>query len=349
MKAREYFNFKGRNFKLSFLKWHERLRRGAPLRYFLKPKEDNRTPFGKRDDGLGGILLIWLASFLLLASFTGRPAAALALSLPLLVIEALVLKKYRALRERRRRLEQRYWLAGQKFMGDILKMDPQQEFYPYVHDILAGLPGFQEVRLKPNKEQEGGKNNQGADLEGVYKGLRVVVRCVLQKGEQKTVADDLRTFARELHLGEYQHGLYLTTGEFDAGVFSVVKGAARKGIQIKLVNRYRLMDLARQAGSRVFQEEEPALGTQAMSGWGKRAAVLTAIRDSAFGSRKRAKSYFLYGLLLLLGSFFLKGSTALGLIYLFFAVLNFVFGASSLYFGRPLEEIDPLEGLGPEK
>ena len=86
-----------------------------------------------------------------------------------------------------------------------------------------------------------------------------------------------------------------------------------------------------------------------MAGTGKRRAVLTALRDSAFGSRKRAKSYFLYGLLLFAGYLLLKSSTALSLVYLFFAVLNFGFGAYSLFFGRQPEEIDPLEGLGQRK
>ena len=90
-------------------------------------------------------------------------------------------------------------------------------------------------------------------------------------------------------------------------------------------------------------------GAKALTATGRRTAVLTALRDTAFGSRKRAKSYFLYGLLLFAGYLVLKSSTALSLIYLFFAVLNFGFSAYSLLFGSQLEEIDPLEGLGQKK
>lgn len=349
MRARKHFSFRGRNFKLSFSKWQERLRKRSPLRYFLKPKEDSRSSFGKRVDVLVGSFLIWLASFLVLSSLTNRPAASLALSLPLLVIEVLVLQRYRSLRERRFRLEQRLYHAGQKFLGEVSKMDPQREFCPYLRDLLAKLPGFEEVRLKGEKDQKGGQGNQGIDLEGLYQGSRVAVRCVLQEGDKKVLPDDIRDFARALQQSEYRHGLFITTGEFDTGVFSVLKESARKGVQIKPVNKYRLMDLARRAGTGVFQEDGFAGGAKALTATGRRTAVLTALRDTAFGSRKRAKSYFLYGLLLFAGYLVLKSSTALSLIYLFFAVLNFGFSAYSLLFGSQLEEIDPLEGLGQKK
>jgi peptidoglycan/xylan/chitin deacetylase (PgdA/CDA1 family) len=195
MRARKHFSFRGRNFKLSFSKWQERLRKRSPLRYFLKPKEDSRSSFGKRVDVLVGSFLIWLASFLVLSSLTNRPAASLALSLPLLVIEVLVLQRYRSLRERRFRLEQRLYHAGQKFLGEVSKMDPQREFCPYLRDLLAKLPGFEEVRLKGEKDQKGGQGNQGIDLEGVYQGSRVAVRCVLQEGDKKVLPDDIRDFA----------------------------------------------------------------------------------------------------------------------------------------------------------
>jgi hypothetical protein len=77
--------------------------------------------------------------------------------------------------------------------------------------------------------------------------------------------------------------------------------------------------------------------------------VLSALQDSAFSSRKKAKGYFWYGLLLLGGYFLLKSTSALSLVYLFFAVLNLLLGAGSLYFGRSVEELDPLEGFNPEK
>lgn len=348
MKARKYFSFKGRNFKLSISKWRERLGRGSHLRYFLKPREDPRTPFGKKVDVLVESFLVWLGSFLLLANLTNRPAASLALALPLMVVVVLGLKRYRILREERRRLEKRLYLAGQNFLGEVRKMDPQREFRPYLRDLLAGLPGFEEVILKGESGEKGGAEDPGIDLEGVYQGSRVAVRCVLQEDGTKVLPGEIRDFSRALQLGGYQNGLYVTTGEFEGSVIRVLREAARQGIRIKPVNRYRLMDLARRAGAGVFQKDGLAGGTRAGTEKDKRAAVLASLRDSAFGSRKKAKSYFMYGLLLLAGYIFLKGSTALSLIYLFFAVLNFGLSACSIFFGRQLEEIDPLEGFGPK-
>ena len=166
-------------------------------------------------------------------------------------------------------------------------MDPQREFCPYLRDLLAAL-GFEEVRLT------GGQGSQGVDLEGVYQGSRVAVRCVLQEGDKKVLPDEIREFTRALQQGGYQHGLYITNGEFETGVISAVREAERKGVQVKPVNKYRLMELARLAG-RVFRKTACRGRSLAVSG--KRAAILTALRDSAFGSRKRARA-ILYGLLL---------------------------------------------------
>ncbi|OPZ74431.1 MAG: hypothetical protein BWY80_00586 [Firmicutes bacterium ADurb.Bin456] len=346
MKTRKYFSFKGRNFRLSISKWRERLGRGSHLRYFLKPREDPRTAFGKKIDVLVESFLFWLGIFLLLANLTNRPAASLAFSLPLLIVAVLGLKRYRVLREERRRLEKRLYLAGQKFLEEISKMDPHREFRFYLRDLLANLPGFEKVIIKEGKDEQGGEDKPGIDLEGIYQGSRVAVRCVLQGDGNRVVPGEIRDFSRALQLGGFQNGLYVTTGEFEGSVTRVLKEAARRGIRIKPVNRYRLMDLARRAGTGVFQEDRLTGATGEVAEKDKRAAYLATLRDSALGSRKKAKSYFWYGLLLLAGYIFLKGNTVLSLAYLFFAVLNFGLSACSILFGRQLEEIDPLEGFG---
>ncbi|MCL6635766.1 MAG: hypothetical protein K6T29_08385 [Peptococcaceae bacterium] len=109
------------------------------------------------------------------------------------------------------------------------------------------------------------------------------------------------------------------------------------------------MDLARRAGAGAFQGDGAVPGAPARTAGERWSAALVAFRDSAFGSRKKAKSYFWYGLLLYGGYILLKGDTALSLFYLFFAALNFLLGAGSLYFGKTPEDLDPLEELGSEK
>ncbi len=342
------FKIKERNIRLSFLNWRERLRKGAHRRYYLhKPKEDTRSVFGKKLDLLGTLLLVWLASFFLLAGFTGQPLTALVLSIPLLAVGALPLKKLWEQRERRRLLRQQIWLAGQKFMEDISKI-PGKEFLPYVRNILAALPGFQDVKPYIGKNREGDPE-QGLDLVGIYKGAPVAVCCIRPEGKEKLGPEEIRAFVGALHLNGYKIGLFITSGKFEAGGRSVVREAARRGINIKLVNRYGLTDLARRAGSSVFQGEKGTGGASAQSAGGERAAVLNVFVNAAFGSRKKAKTYFLYGLLLYGGYALLNGSTKLSLIYLFFAAFNFLMGVGSLFFGGAPEETDPLEGLGAEK
>jgi hypothetical protein len=214
-----------------------------------------------------------------------------------------------------------------------------------VCDILNRLPGFQ-LRVKVEKEDPAG-DNRGFDLEGTYKGVPLGIWCLHQVGVDVTAAE-ARSFAGALHLAGYNSGLIVTTGDFAPGVRRVVGEAARKGIRIKAVTRYSLAELARQAGCSVFRGTEavPEIAPRAVPK--KPLMVLAALQDSVFSSRKKAKSYFIYGLLLLAGYFILKGTSVLSLVYLFFAGINLLLGAGSLYFGRSVEERDPLEGFNPE-
>lgn len=353
-KMRGLFTWKGRSFRLSMKRWRERQGRGAAVRYFLrKPGEDNRTGLGKTVDIAGGLLLIWLTSFVFLANITGKPAAALALSLPILAASAYLLKKISEHRDKRRTYRRNLWQAGQRFMEDILKMNPQKDFLPYVRDILAGLPGFQSVALKTAGKTGKQGDYQGIDLEAVYKGTPLAIHCRRQEGMGRAFPEDIRAFAGAMQLGGFKNGLFVTTGEFEPGVLPVIREFARRGINIKPVDRYRLMALARQSGSAAFRGDETLSGVP-FTGTGNRFRavienLVTALLESAFSSRKKAKNYFLYGLLLYGGYILLKGSGALSLVYLFFSVLNFLMAAGSIYFGKSLEEIDPLEGLGSEK
>jgi hypothetical protein len=342
-KVRELIKLRGAKLFLGLKKRRAGLHKNNPARFCVKPKEDTRSVLGKKLDILVGLLVSWLVAFFLLVNITGQTASAFVLSLLLLVVEALLLKKVLDLRERRRQIHKRLYLAGKKFSEDILNMEPKSQFPLYVCDILNRLPGFQ-LRTKVEKGKPAG-DNQGFDLEGTYKGVPLGVLCLHQVGESVTPAE-VRAFAGALHLAGYNNGIIVTTGEFTPGVRRVVGEAARKGIKIKAVSRFGLAELARQAGCSVFESTEVAPGTGIRT---KPLMALENLRDSVFSSRKKAKSYFIYGLLLLAGYYLLKGTSALSLVYLFFAVLNLLLGAGSLYFGRSVEELDPLESFNPEK
>ncbi|TEB04511.1 hypothetical protein Psch_03271 [Pelotomaculum schinkii] len=345
-KVRELIKLRGAKLFLGLRKRREGLHKSNPAKFYLKPKEDTRSALGRRLDMLVGLLVSGLVAFFLLVNITGQPANAAVFSLLLLVLEALLLKKALHLKERRRRLQKQLYLAGEKFSEDIVNMEPKSQFPLYVCDILTRLPGFQ-LRAKAKKEDPAG-DNQGFDLEGTYKGVPLGVWCLHQVGGEVTPAD-VRAFAGALHLAGYNNGLLVTTGDFAPGVRRVVGEAARKGIKIKAVTRYGLAELARQAGCSVFQSTEAGPEVVPRTVPKKPSMVLAALQDSVFSSRKKAKGYFIYGLLLLAGYFLLKGTSALSLVYLFFAVLNLLLGAGSLYYGRSVEELDPLEGFNPEK
>jgi len=313
-----------------------------------EPKEDTRSVLGRRVDQLCGLFLIWLASFLLLVSLTGRLVIAFILSVPLLVLEAVVLQKILITIEQKRQQRRRFWLAGKKLFEDISKMDSLNEFKLFVRGIIAGLPGFQTVRFIMSKENESGSDVQCIDLEGVYQGIPVAILCARPERDKKITPFDIRSFASALSLGGYKNGLFVTTGEYGPGVARVIKEFSRKGINIKLINRYGLMNLALRTGFGVFNEEGTVPEISSLTAGERRAAVITAFWDSVF-SYGKAKSYFLFGLLLYGGYVLMRGTTFLSLFYLSFALLNILMGTACLYFGRSVGEADPLKGLGPDK
>ncbi len=340
------FKFRGQILHLNFRRWRERQGRRAALRYFLqKPKEDSRSMLGRTMDIVGGLLMVWLTGFVLLANLTGRPAVSLILSVPVLGAAAIALKKVSVLREKRRKYQISLWLAGQRFMEDILRMNPQKDFRSYVRDILERLPGFQQVNLKTDTGER--EQDQGYDLEAVYKGRLLAVHCRPLEAGSKSLPGEIRAFAGALQLGGYKNGLFITTGEFGPGILPVIREFARNGINIKPVDRYRLMDLARQAGLAAFPGSESEPGTPLEAAGKKLKAavetIVTALLESTFSSRKKAKSYFLYGILLYGGHILLKDYAGLSLVYLFFAALNLLLAAGSIYLGKSLEEIDPLD------
>jgi hypothetical protein len=337
---------KGRNFRPSFARWKERHDKGAVLRYyFQQPKEDARTMVGKSVDYIGGLLLVWLAGFLLLLNLTRRPAASLTISLLLLAAEALILKKVLEKQGQRRKIRQGLWLAGQRFMDEVLRLDPRKEFKPLIRDMLDSLPGFEELTLRTDRKKQHQGDNL-IDMQGIFRGVPLGVKCARPEGDRRVTPEEIRSFSGVLQGEGLKHGLYVTTGDFAAGVMQVVRKSARKGIKIMLVNRYGLIGLARQAGFGVFREGADAPGAFLKARSQRRMDVFL---DSAFGSRKKARSYLLYGLLLYGGYLLLKETTSFSLIYLLCAVINLLLGAGSLLFGRTPDQIDPLAGLGSEK
>lgn len=313
-----------------------------------RPKEDTRSVFGRRVDQLCGLLLLWLASYLLLASLTGRPAASLLISVPLLGLEAVMLRKYFSVIYRKRQERQRYRQAGDKLLADVLKMDSRNEFKLFVRDILARLPGFQVVRIKKAKNKENGPEEQDIDLEFTYQDIPLAVTCMRPEKEQKITTSQIRSFAAVLHRQGYKNGLLVTTGDSLPSVVRVIRAYSRRGVHIRIVNRYGLINLALRAGVGADRAEEDAPVISPLPAGEKRAAVINVLWDTIF-SYGKAKHYFLFGLLLYGGYILVRGTYFLSLFYLSFALLNILLGIACLYLGRSAGEADPLKKLHPGK
>ncbi|MDD3654933.1 MAG: restriction endonuclease [Desulfotomaculaceae bacterium] len=319
------------------------------MAYTIKePKEDTRSFLGRQVDRVGTLLLVWLITFLLIANLTENLTTALMFSIPLLVAEVLVLRKFWQIRLQKRQNRRRYWLAGQKIIRNLKNMHPESEFKPYVREIIASLPGFQNVVLNP-VDGEGSEEVKkwGIDLTGDYHGTPVAIQCKYPEGDKEITSADIRAFAGSLKLEGFKNGLLVTCGEFGPGAARVAVELSQKGINLKLINRFRLIELARRAGRDGVSSEQARHEVTSDAG-GNRARIITALKDTIFTNRTKAKSYFLYGLLLYGGYILMRGTSKLSLIYLAFAGLNLLLGACCLYLGRSIDDKDPLAGLGSD-
>jgi len=305
-----------------------------------KSKKDARSALGRRFDQLCGLFLIWLASFLLLASLMEKLQTAFIFSIPLLVLEAVLLRKLFFIIDRKRQLRRKFRLTGKKIFDDIAKVNSRHELKLIVLELFRRIPDFQTISLNSSEKQE-------IDLIGVYQGTPVAIQCACPEGNRKIKRSDIQSFAGALSLGGYKNGLLVTTGEHSPGVTRVIKQIFRRGINIKPIDRYGLVNIALRAGLESLREKDAQQGIS-LSAADESRTTFPVVWDSVFRFEK-AKSYYLFGLMLYGGYILMRGTTFLSYFYLSFALLNIFMGTICLYLGRSIVNTDPLKGFGPDK
>lgn len=294
---------------------------------------NKRSLLGRRFDQLCGLFLIWLVSFLLLASLIGNLLLALGLSIPLFALEAMLLRKFLPAFADKRQARRNFWLNGQKFLDNISRMSTE-EYKLAILELFSQVPHFSNVLRREEAE---------IDFSAVYREAPVAIKCL----QSRITPTMLRSFVDALILDGYKNGILVTTAEYHLSVTRALKEISTKGIKIKLIDRYALMRLALRGeyGGRVAEADVKA--DKLVATKPRRQAVFTALSDSIFRFEK-AKSYFLFGLLLYGGYMLMRDVFWLGLFYLLFALLNICLGLICLYLGRSIAVSDPLQGFQPE-
>ncbi|MCL6638927.1 MAG: hypothetical protein K6T80_04490 [Firmicutes bacterium] len=94
-RGRKFVERGGRLIRLEYEKWRERLRKGMALRFSVKSREDRRSALGRRIDTAGFYFLLWVATLFLLSRAAGSFKTAVLFSVPVLALEALIIRKIR--------------------------------------------------------------------------------------------------------------------------------------------------------------------------------------------------------------------------------------------------------------
>lgn len=310
----KFFSTGKRLFRLDVEKWREMRKRGRYLRYYIKPVRDDRNKLARNVDFYGVLLVAALATLALAESYSGSHVRALTVSVPLLAAEIYIAFKLRKFFLDHARLRNRLWAAGRQCLEKIKSTGDEGNLEELVVDILGKIDGFTDVHTVNGAPGEEALRDPGIAIRALYRGEPLAVRCLApEPGDAAVKADKVTQFREDLKKLGIKGGVLVAAGTFTPEC----RRAALEGkTRITLVDAYRLVELARQTGHRVF----PAAAGDADAGRENSVLMYRRMLRIALG-REKARGYlFAAGIMLamysltLAADIFSPGYLAFGII-----------------------------------
>lgn len=315
------------------------------IKYYRKPRADNRGRLARFIDYYGFLFLLGLITTVLVMASTQNPVAGLAIAAILIFIEARVFRLVTDRQRKRARLHHRYFLAGENCMKAILELEHGTEFNTLVAKVLSGQEGFTNMRVLGTGNGGENSNDPGIDLEGLYLGDPVAVKCSFTKDPGKETGQAyIREFIGSLAEKDCKTGVFVTIGKFNHRAYDLAKSLRGK-FDLHLIDGEGLMELARRAGVDIFPSEDKIdrliREEKEKNSPGKGVGFRVFYNDS-----KKSVLYFTAAALLLVVVSLEKWSL-FGYVYIAFALLNVVLGVMSIVFGR-VDKDGLVDGFKPK-
>ncbi|MFZ5595609.1 MAG: restriction endonuclease [Bacillota bacterium] len=327
MKAR-----KSRNRKVlvaGIERWRETRNRGKYLKYYIKPAGNGRNILAKNIDFYGLLAAAFIVISGLTAGYTGDLSRAALISFSAMAVITYAAFRIRRSLEMEARAHMSMWKAG-RLCQDRIKNIGGGDLEKLISELLEKLPGFSDVHLVKKTEEDAPENYCDVPVRAIYRGETVGIGCLLpgESGQSIPVERVTQFIDRIKELG-IKKGILVAAGVFSGEAKRV---AVEEKRTVKLLDIYRLVDLCRVTGHRMF----PTLSNE-----NKEAEIKTGTYRRLFRNalrREKAKSYLLTSILMFL-MFFTAPEGLLRAVYAAFSLINLFLSVYCVISNRETEII----------
>ncbi|MFZ5632761.1 MAG: restriction endonuclease [Bacillota bacterium] len=331
----KFFSTGRRLFRLDMEKWREMRRKGRYLRYYIKPVRDDRNKLARNIDFYGVLLVAMLVTLALAESYSGSHARALVVSVTLMAAEVYIAFKLRKFFLANAGVHNRLWAAGRQCLERIKNIGDAEDLEKLFVEILGKIDGFTDVYTVNAAAGEKDLQDTKIAIRALYRGVPLAVRCLAtEPGDSAVAADKVTQFRDEIRNLDIRGGVLVAAGTFSP---EARRAALEEKIRITLVDAYRLVELARQTGHRIF----PAVTGDTDSGRENRALMYRRMLRIALG-REKARGYlFAAGTMLAMYSLTLAADVfSPG--YLVFGIINIGLSLYCLLSNRESDLLGPV-------
>ncbi|MCL2336534.1 MAG: restriction endonuclease [Firmicutes bacterium] len=287
--------------------------------YTRNPSRDNRTSLARAIDLLLALMLVWLPTALAMKIMPLSQTWSGILTVPALALGAGLVFWQQRRKNKSRRQHQNIWYSARKCRQRIKQLAAPEDFARLVKELLqATLPVTRLQAPAPGGEST-------ISLLGYLRHRQVGVMCINRQTDgQPITAAEISKFFAELKLARLPAGIIVTTDSFADDAKRLVS-RLRGQVQIHLLDGDAVLYMARQAKHPIFQDEKwPGEKESRLSGL----AVALSIKENLMVSRRKAWSFLLLGISLLVISTWQSGITET--IYLAGGIVNLSAGFPGL-------------------
>ncbi|HHU63705.1 MAG TPA: restriction endonuclease [Clostridiales bacterium] len=208
------------------------------IKYYLYNNSDTRTPLGRIIDTLAGSILFIVIFYMLFFNITNNSTWSLVLTVILLALFLLLLKKIRLHKYNKIRSRKNKELAYEYVHKKMMELN-HREFVSYIEDALA--------KIYPHLCLDGGDGKQPAQ-DGIYRlgQAKVLIRYKQDKSEKQVGIDEITSFCNAMKELSISKGCIITTSSFDKSCVDFIKSITN--LKICLMEKEQLLKLIERAG-----------------------------------------------------------------------------------------------------
>lgn len=303
-------------------------------RYYIRPAQPQRNTVSRNIDFYGLLIAASIALFLISAWYAKSSLTGLLITIFIMTALTYTAFRIRKLMEREAVVHSSLWNAGKICQEKIRGIDSTDSLNNLVMEILEKLPGYSDVHII--KERSGEEGRIGVGVRALYRGVPVAVGCIIcENGHGPVSSEKISHLLEEIKGLDIKGCVLVATGVFSGE-------ARRAALELKksvtMVDLYRLVDLARRTGHRIF----PSGPAEAVSSADTKVFKYKKLTRNMLAGEKAGQ--YLFSAAVLFAMYYMAGHAGIiGPVYLIAALVNV---GLSLYCAASNREEDL---IGPDR